>query len=64
MNTFGLTVLLRIRDVLARNQGQDLVEYSMVFAMIALGTAASMQAVANAVVNVFVTVDVFLVTSI
>jgi Flp pilus assembly pilin Flp len=64
MNTFGLAVLLRIRDLLARNEGQDLVEYSMVFAMIALGTAASMQAVATAVVNVFVTVDVFLVTNI
>jgi len=64
MNTFGLAVLLRIRDVFARNEGQDLVEYSLVFTMIALGSTASMQAVASAVSTVFLTINTMIVSNV
>lgn len=47
---------------LACEDGQDLVEYSMVVVMIAVGTTAAMQSVATAITTVFQTVSVEIVT--
>ncbi|HUN84900.1 MAG TPA: hypothetical protein VMU48_10995 [Terracidiphilus sp.] len=64
MNIFSPAVLLMLQNLLRTEEGQDLVEYSMVFVMIALGTAASMQAVASAVCNVFLTVNTIIVDNV
>jgi len=59
-----LELLLKIQSRLACEDGQDLVEYSMIFVMIAFGTTAAMQAVANAVAIVFQNVSTEIVTNI
>jgi pilus assembly protein Flp/PilA len=43
----------RLRNLFLQEEGQDLVEYAMVFAMIALATIASMQSMAGGVNSVF-----------
>jgi Flp pilus assembly pilin Flp len=42
-----------IEESLVNEEGQDLVEYALVFTMIALGTAAGMESLDVAIVQVF-----------
>lgn len=42
-----------VRERLIREEGQDLVEYSLVFGMVALGTVAGMESLDAAIVQVF-----------
>lgn len=46
--------------VIAQATGQDLMEYAMVFAVIALAATAGMQAVAGGVSTVFTTIGITL----
>ena len=55
MNVLQAVVNL-LRDLLLRESGQDLVEYSLVFAMIALGSVTGMGSLASGINDVFVTV--------
>ncbi|HLY42900.1 MAG TPA: hypothetical protein VKR52_16920 [Terracidiphilus sp.] len=55
-------LLLKIKDRLTSEDGQDLVEYSMVIIMIAVGTTAAMQGVASAIASVFQTISTEIVT--
>lgn len=52
---FGL--FFRFRDLLSGQAGQDLVEYSMVVSMIALGAVVAMQSVDVAIAQVFNTIS-------
>jgi pilus assembly protein Flp/PilA len=45
-----------LQDMMAQEAGQDLVEYAMVFAVIALAASAGMQSVAGSVNTVFTTI--------
>ena len=45
-----------IRDLLISENGQDLVEYSLVFAMVALGSVTGMGSLASGLNDVFSTV--------
>lgn len=56
MNGPMLRIYDKIQNRMAGNEGQDLVEYAMVFAVIGLGTAAAMEDVAVAILNVFNTI--------
>lgn len=47
---------LRMQDVLSSEDGQDLVEYALVVALIALGAVTSMQTLANDINNAFGTI--------
>lgn len=49
-------MLLIIQDRIGREEGQDLLEYSFVVAIIALGAAAGMQSVAASINQVFTNV--------
>jgi Flp pilus assembly pilin Flp len=49
----GLRLYGRIWVLLLNEDGQDLVEYVMVFAVMALGSAAVMQSMDEAIVHVF-----------
>jgi Flp pilus assembly pilin Flp len=60
MNARRLRLFKGIEELLVRSEGQDLVEYALAFAIIALGTAAGMQSVDVAIAQVFQHVsDVF-----
>jgi Flp pilus assembly pilin Flp len=53
MGTRFTALYLRLRDRIAQEQGQDLLEYSFVVAIIALAAAAGMQTVAIDVNQIF-----------
>jgi Flp pilus assembly pilin Flp len=60
MKARRLRLFKGIEELLVREEGQDMVEYALVFAVIALGTAAGMQSVDVAIAQVFQHVsDVF-----
>ena len=46
-------LLVKIRELVQREAGQDLVEYALVIALIALGASAGMKQVATAVTTTF-----------
>lgn len=56
--------LLSLRNLLIREDGQDLVEYSLVFAMIALGSVTGMGSLAAGLNTVFSSVASSLTTNI
>ena len=49
----ALSGLIALRNLLLREEGQDLVEYALVVAMIALGATAGMNTVASDISNAF-----------
>ncbi len=53
MKDHGLRWYGRIWALLQHQDGQELVEYVMVFAVMALGTAAAMQSMDEAIIQVF-----------
>ena len=53
MNTLLLTSLAKTQSLVGNEEGQDLVEYALVVAIIALGATASMSSLASAVSNAF-----------
>ena len=63
MSTIQTALFVLLRDLLIREEGQDLVEYALVFAMIALGCVTGMDYLAAGVNNVFSSVAVTLTTS-
>jgi pilus assembly protein Flp/PilA len=55
---------VRFNSLLASERGQDLVEYALVVALVALGATASMQSLASAVNGAFYSTSVALSTDI
>jgi pilus assembly protein Flp/PilA len=53
MNTMLLKMYVKFQDLMSREEGQDLVEYALVVAIIALGATAAMKALATAISNAF-----------
>ena len=53
-----------IRDLLISENGQDLVEYSLVFAMVALGSVTGMGSLASGLNDVFSTVGTTLTSNV
>jgi pilus assembly protein Flp/PilA len=49
MDTLITSLYVRLRSFVEREEGQDLVEYSLVVAMIALGAASGMQYLASGI---------------
>ena len=56
MRTKFTALYLRFRDRIGQEQGQDLLEYCFVVAIIALAVAAGMQSVATDVNQVFMNI--------
>jgi len=48
-------LMIRFRNLISRSEGQDLVEYALVVALIALGATASMKTLASGINNAFST---------
>jgi pilus assembly protein Flp/PilA len=57
-----LTVAQKFLQILAQDDGQDVVEYALVVALMAFGVAAGMQAVASGLNGEFMVVSVSLVS--
>ncbi len=47
MNTMLISFRLKLQDLVNREEGQDLVEYALVVALIAFGATAGMQSLAT-----------------
>jgi pilus assembly protein Flp/PilA len=57
MNTMLLKMYVKFQDLMSRDEGQDLVEYALVVALIALGATASMGKLAGAISTAFGTIS-------
>lgn len=64
MNTMLLKLYVKFQDLKNSEEGQDLVEYALVVALIALGATAGMSALANGIKNAFNSVSAVLATDI
>ena len=53
MNNMLLNMYVKFQDLMNREEGQDLVEYALVAALIALGAVASMSALGTAISTEF-----------
>ncbi len=53
MNTMFLKMYLKCQDLMNREEGQDLVEYALVIALVSIAAVASLKTLATAIVNVF-----------
>ena len=49
MNAVSLNLIMQLRQLLACEEGQDLVEYALVVALIAFGAIAGMQFLATGI---------------
>jgi pilus assembly protein Flp/PilA len=54
MNTMILKMYVKFQDLASREEGQDLVEYALVVALIAFGATAGMKALATGLNGAFV----------
>ena len=53
MNDLMIKMYVTLKSVMAREEGQDLVEYALVVALIAFGAIAGMSALATGINNAF-----------
>jgi len=53
MNTLLSSLCLHLRNLIVREEGQDLVEYALVVALIAFGAIAGMSQLATGINNAF-----------
>jgi pilus assembly protein Flp/PilA len=64
MNDMLLKVYVKFQDLVSREEGQDLVEYALVVALIAFGATAGMGALAGGINKAFTQVSTNLGTAI
>ena len=53
MNTMFLKMYVKFQNLISRDEGQDLVEYALVVAIIALGCVVAMGSLATGISNAF-----------
>jgi pilus assembly protein Flp/PilA len=53
MNTLLLKLLIKFQDFSSREEGQDMVEYALVVALVAFGATAGMKALATGLNTAF-----------
>jgi pilus assembly protein Flp/PilA len=64
MNDMLLKLYVKFQDLKSREEGQDLVEYALVVALIAFGATAGMGALATGINKAFNTISSTLATQI
>jgi len=64
MNNLLLKLFVKFQDLASREEGQDLVEYALVVALIAFGATAGMGALAGGINKAFNTISTTLANSI
>ena len=55
MNNLFLKMYVKVQDLMSREEGQDLVEYALIVALIALAATAGMNTLATAINGAFTT---------
>lgn len=63
MNAMLLGLYLKLSEIMSREEGQDLVEYALVVAIIAFGAVAAMKGLSTEIKNAFNTISSDLSTS-
>jgi pilus assembly protein Flp/PilA len=63
MNNMLLKLFVKFQDLMSREEGQDLVEYALVVALIAFGAVAGMKVLATGLNNAFNTISTTLASS-
>lgn len=63
MNIKCWKLCLHIRDIMSSEDGQDLIEYALVVALIAFGATAGMQTVAADINNAFTNIGTSLTSA-
>jgi pilus assembly protein Flp/PilA len=53
MNTMFLKMYLKCQDLMNREEGQDLVEYALVIALVSVAAVASLGTLANKIIATF-----------
>ena len=64
MKTLCSSLYLSVRNLIEREEGQDLVEYALVVALIAFGAITGMKFLAGGLNNAFSTIATVLTTNI
>jgi len=64
MNNLLINLYVKFQDLTNREEGQDLVEYALVVALIAFGATAGMTQLSTAINNAFGNISSTLATSI
>ncbi len=64
MNNMLLKLYVKFQDLMGREEGQDLVEYALVVALIAFGAVTGMKTLASGLNSAFSTISTMLSTSI
>jgi len=64
MNHLLITLYVKFQDLVNREEGQDLVEYALVVALIAFGATAGMTSLSGAINTAFGNISTTLSTSI
>jgi pilus assembly protein Flp/PilA len=63
MNNLLLKLYVKFQDLASREEGQDLVEYALVVALIAFGATAGMKQLATGINTAFNTISTQLVSA-
>jgi pilus assembly protein Flp/PilA len=53
MNNLMINILVKVQDLLKNEEGQDLVEYGLVVALVAFGAVAAMKLLGTEISTVF-----------
>ena len=64
MNTMLIKLFVKFQDLISREEAQDLVEYALVVALIALGATAAMRTLATSIGAAFTRISTQLSSSI
>ena len=57
MNTMLIKLFVKFQDLISREEAQDLVEYALVVALIALGATAAMKTLATGISSAFTSIS-------
>lgn len=63
MNTLMLKMIVKMQTLMMREEGQDLVEYGLVVALVAFGATAAMKTLGTALSSVFTAISSTLASS-
>jgi pilus assembly protein Flp/PilA len=57
MNTMFLKLLVKMQELINREEGQDLVEYALLVSLIAIAAVASSKALGTGIASIFTTIS-------
>jgi pilus assembly protein Flp/PilA len=57
LNNLGFKLYLKIRDLMTREEGQDLVEYALLITLVALAAVTGIRKVSGAINTVFTNIS-------